>query len=320
MTDNIDITAETVPPQETLPQKSGKKQKRRVSLSSVIVFGTVGLLMLIVAVSYVYVLFWAVMSSFKDMVNYALDPLGLPDMFFLENYANAWNDLTLQVWLTRQTKYVYFSYGKMFLYSVMMTIIDSFTAVFMPMLAAYVVARYRFWGRNTIYRVAIFTMIIPVYGALASSISVRRVLGIYDNFLPFMLTKNGAFGFNFVLLYGAFKGLPSAFAEAAQIDGAGHQRIMWRIYVPMMMPTLIALFILGFITGWNDYMTVLTYLPSTPNLAYGVYMFNQHATVYQIPPSEVLAGYILVAVPTTIVWLISQKLIVGKIVVGGLKG
>lgn len=90
--------------------------------------------------------------------------------------------------------------------------------------------------------------------------------------------------------------------------------------MPMMMPTLFALFVLGFVGGWNDYMTIITYLPSYPNLAYGIYMFNSLSTVNQHSDPVVMAGFVLVAIPTVTIWCISQKFVSNKVVVGGLKG
>ena len=168
--------------------------------------------------------------------------------------------------------------------------------------------------------IALFTMIIPVVGSLSSSLAIRRALGIYDNLIPYLLTSSSGFGFNFILLYGAFKSISWTYAEAAFIDGAGHHTVMYRIFMPMMMPTLFALFVLGFVGGWNDYMTIITYLPSYPNLAYGIYMFNSLSTVNQHSDPVVMAGFVLVAIPTVTIWCISQKFVSNKVVVGGLKG
>ena len=119
---------------------------------------------------------------------------------------------------------------------------------------------------------------------------------------------------------GAFKGLANDYREAAMIDGAGHYSIMFKIYYPMVFPLMAAVFLLGFIGNWNNYMIVVTYLPSYPNLAYGIYMFELMSTNdgYSVP--EILAGFIIVAIPTAIIWILSQKLITSKLTVGGLKG
>ncbi len=297
-------------------KKSGKLNK----IAPVIVFSLMGIIMAVYALSLIYPIVWVLLSSLKDTYDYTLRPFALPDIWLFENYGTAWNALTVEVWNPTTKTLVVYNYGNMFLYSVIITTVNSFTGVFLPAITAYIVAKYRFRGRDLLYKIALFTMIIPIVGSLSSSLAIRRALGIYDNLIPFLLTNNGGFGFNFILLYGAFKSISWTYAEAAFIDGAGHHTVMYRIFIPMMMPTLFALFVLAFVGGWNDYMTIITYLPSYPNLAYGIYMFNALSTVNQHSDPVVMAGFVLVAIPTVTIWCVAQKFVSNKIVVGGLKG
>ena len=121
-------------------------------------------------------------------------------------------------------------------------------------------------------------------------------------------------------MYGAFKSISWTYAEAAFIDGAGHHTVMYRIFMPMMMHTLFALIVLGIVGGWNDYMTIITYLPSYPNLAYGIYMFNALSTVNQHSDPVVMAGFVLVAITTVSILCVAQNFVSNKVVVCGLKG
>ena len=294
------------------------KQLKRAA--PVIVFSFTGIIMAVYAVSLIYPIVRVLFSSLKDTYYYTLRPFSLPDIWFFENYATAWKALTVEVWNPTSKTLVVYNYGNMFFYSVVITSVTSFLGVFLPAITAYIVAKYNFAGKNLLYKIALFTMIIPVVGSLSSSLAIRRALGIYDNLIPYLLTSSSGFGFNFILLYGAFKSISWTYAEAAFIDGAGHHTVMYRIFMPMMMPTLFALFVLGFVGGWNDYMTIITYLPSYPNLAYGIYMFNSLSTVNQHSDPVVMAGFVLVAIPTVTIWCISQKFVSNKVVVGGLKG
>ena len=297
-----------------------KNSDRMVRVAPVIVFFVTGIIMAVYAVSLIYPILWVLFSSLKDTYDYTLRPFSLPDIWYFENYSTAWAALTVEVWNPTSKTLVTYNYGNMFFYSVVITTVTSFLGVFLPAITAYIVAKYRFRGRDLLYKVALFTMIIPIIGSLSSSLAVRRALGIYDNLIPYLLTSSSGFGFNFILLYGAFKSISWAYAEAAFIDGAGHHTVMYRIFMPMMMPTLFALFVLGFVGGWNDYMTIITYLPSYPNLAYGIYMFNALSTVNQHSDPVVMAGFVLVAIPTVTIWCVAQKFVSNKVVVGGLKG
>ena len=127
------------------------------------------------------------------------------------------------------------------------------------------------------------------------------------------------FGFAFILFYGAFKSISNSYAEAAKIDGAGHWAILMIIMLPMMLPTYVAQALLAFIGNWNDYMVMVTWLPSYANLAFGMYMFQAEAARNGVGMPHVLAGFVIVSIPTSIMWIASQKLITSKMMVGGLK-
>ena len=297
-----------------------KTKIKQASAADKIFMGILGAVIAIYAVSLLIPIVWTVMVSFKDGYDYTLNPYSLPDIWQFSNYAEAFKKLSVKVWSTNESRYIYYDFFSMFGYSLLITAATSFMSVFLPSLTAYAISKYSFRGRNFLYGVAIFTMILPIVGSLPSSISIHKALNTYDNLIPFLLTSGSGFGFNFVLLYGAYKGFSKSYAEAAFLDGANHFIVMFRIYYPMMMPVFFSLFVLGFVNGWNDYMLVITYLPSYPNLAYGAYVYQNNAAVYAATMPEIMAGLVIVALPTVVIWLISQKFIVQKMTVGGLKG
>ena len=192
--------------------------------------------------------------------------------------------------------------------------------VFLPTITAYIVSKYNFRLKNLIFNTAIIVMIIPIVGNLPSQLRVTQALGIYNNLLPYLIFSAGPFGFNFILMYGAFKSLSWTYAEAAFIDGASHFTVMLKIMFPMIMPTFSTLFILGFIGHWNDYMIPITFLPSYPNLAYGMYNFQLEAARIGAAMPEILAGFVIVSVPTCIMYFTLQKFGLKNVRMGGLKG
>ena len=67
-------------------------------------------------------------------------------------------------------------------------------------------------------------------------------------------------------------------------------------------------------------MTTVVYLPSYPTLAYGVYYFQENASLFGVSEPVKQAGFIIMAIPTALIWIVSQKFISDKVTVGGLKG
>ena len=301
-------------------RKKAKKVEPKEVVSKIIL-AVIKIVMAVYVVSLIVPLLWMLLSSVKDEWDYIRKPFSLPSIWMFENYPYAFKAMAVEIWDKGTLSLVSFSYMKMFAISFIFALSCAILDVILHVLTSYAVARCKFVGRKFIFNLAIITMIIPIVGTLSASITVRRNLGLYDNFVGHILTAGASgFGFHFVLLYNAFKGLPSGYDEAAKIDGAGRYSVMFRIYVPLIAPLLFAVFLLSFVAAWNDYTTFITYLPSYPNLAYGTYYFEQAATVKRHSTPQVLAGFVLLAVPSTVIWIVSHKWVVGSMAVGGLKG
>ena len=303
---------------------SENKQKRNfftILLSKIrakAMFIPLGIILCIYALSLLVPFVWMFYSAFKEPIDFLLNPFALPNVWHPENFAKIFNLLHVEI-LTDIGKEVY-GLGTMLFNSFMLSTGISLFGIMVPAITAYAVAKYNFKGKKLIYNIAIITMIIPIVGNLPSSLSIRKALGIINNPLLYILTCAQPFGFNFLLLYGMFKGISWTYAEAVFIDGGGHFTVMFKVMFPLALPTLATVFILAFIGNWNDYMTVLTYLWKVPNLAFGMYMFQNEAARYGATMPEVLAGLILAAIPSATLYLASQKLILSKFAVGGLKG
>ena len=125
----------------------------------------------------------------------------------------------------------------------------------------------------------------------------------------------------FLVLYATFKGIPRDYMEAAQMDGAGHYRIMFTIMWPMASATILVYMINMLIGLWNDWSTALIWFPSSPTIAYGLYRFSSNGTGNTASGVPVqCATCVISAVPAVIFFACFKNKIVGKIAVGGLKG
>ncbi len=261
---------------------------------------------------------WLILSSFKTVVDYELYAFSIPSKWNFSNYADVFKLLKARVTLSHAV--VEYGFVEMILYSFAIAASKSVMAVFMPALAAYVVSKYNFKIKSILYMISIFVMIIPIVGSLPSQMVIYKSLGIYDNLIPFILLTTGSFGYNFLLLFASFKGVSWSYAESAFIDGASHIKVMFKIMFPLMMPVFSTLFVLAFVANWNDYMITVTWLPSYPNLAYGMYKFQADATKNAIGMPTILAGFVVVMIPTIILYTASQRMILKNLTMGGLKG
>ncbi|SHE14087.1 Maltose transport system permease protein malG [Chlamydia abortus] len=117
-------------------------------------------------------------------------------------------------------------------------------------LAAYAFAKLRFKGREGWFRVYLVTMLMPFQVTLVPNYIIADKLGLLNMasaiILPGIFAAFGVFMLRQFML-----SIPYALVEAAQLDGAGHYRIFYRIMLPLMKPGIAALIVLLFVDYWN---------------------------------------------------------------------
>lgn len=282
---------------------------RRLNIGKNIVFAIVFVVFLIYAVSLVYPLIWAFLSSLKGPEEYmTTNKMDLPKTWEFINYVNAFNALKIDD----------NNMFTMLFNSLWYTVGGTFAGVMVSTMVAYVVAKYNFPGRNLIYWTAIVTMMIPVVGSLPSQHRVYTALNIIDS--PMLLVAfAGGFGSNFIILYSFFKSLPSSYIEASFIDGAGHPTAFFQIMLPQAVSIMGAISVVAAIAFWNDYTTPLLFLKSFPTLSSGLYMY-QIINTRNLNYPVLFAGILLSMLPIVTLFAFFQNSIMDISLGGGLKG
>ncbi len=262
---------------------------------------------------------WMIVTTFKDRLEFRFNRFGWPENFTLENYLNVFSKMYVTVSsATEGIKFVYVPQLMFngFIYSV----VSVAAGLVMQTLVAYGVAKYRSKMGTFLHSFAIVTMILPLVGSLAASLLLYRRLHLYDNFAGIIWAHAGWGGSHFLILISTFKSISDDYRDAAFVDGASHLRVMLQIMLPMVKTTYVALFILGFIGRWNDYMTPMVYLPSMPTIAYGLFQFrySSDSIVSAIPMQ--ITGCVVVMVPIIVIFCVFRNKIMGNLAIGGLKG
>lgn len=208
------------------------------------------------------------------------------------------------------------SFLTMLFNSVWTTGIQTFFSVFMPSMTGYVMSKYKFRGREFIYSMVIFSMVIPIAGNTAAGLQLHAALGTFDT--PFWVITNslGGFGTTFIVYYGFFKSVSWAYAEATQIDGGGPFTIFFRVMLPQAAPIMMTYAITNSIAYWNAVDAYLLYIPSYPNISAGLLMLRQ---IFDGRPLY-FAGLFIAMIPTVTIFAVFANKIMGSISIGGLKG
>ena len=264
-------------------------------------------LFVLYAISLLFPFVWCLMNSFKGMQEFFYNVNGLPEKWYFDNWKNS---LTLSIDNN-------ITIPQMYLNSVILTVGCTFFSMFSCSATAYVLTKFDFYGKSAIYTAAIVIMMIPTMGSMAAMYRLYNTVGLINTYTGIFITSMGGFGSGFLLLYGFYKNLSWTYAEAAQIDGAGHFRIYFGIMLPMAVPALTAV---GILTGrgfWNDYFTVYMYAPEKANIAYGIQRISSDAGA-DLP--QVFAAMMLSVIPVLVVFACFQKTIMQNTAVGGVKG
>lgn len=284
-----------------------KKEKIKRSGTDLAFMWIMFALFVLYAISLLFPFLWCLMNSFKGMQEFFYNVNGLPEKWYFDNWKNS---LTLSIDNN-------ITIPQMYLNSVILTVGCTSFSMFSCSATAYVLTKFDFYGKSAIYTAAIVIMMIPTMGSMAAMYRLYNTIGLINTYTGIFITAMGGFGSGFLLLYGFYRNLSWTYAEAAQIDGAGHFRIYFGIMLPMAVPALTAVGILTGIGFWNDYFTVYMYAPGKANIAYGIQRISSEAGA-DLP--QVFAAMMLSVIPVLVVFACFQKTIMQNTAVGGVKG
>ena len=197
---------------------------------------------------------------------------------------------------------------------------SSLVGVFVSAMSAFAFAKMKFPGRTVMFSVLIATMTIPNNLGLLTSYLIFDKLHWIGTPLPVIIPR--LFGTISVVFFlrQYYMGIPDDLIGCAKIDGAGWFGIFMRIMVPISIPVMAAQFILYFITGYNDYMGPMLYLPNAELATLQLVLAQYEDPYIQNWPLR-MAGCLVAMVPMIVLYLASQKFLLKDLQISaGLKG
>ena len=293
--------------ENALPETPEKKKAKKLRKGSLIV-NIIGLTIFsIYALSLLGSLGYTFLNSLKTRREYMNDVVSLPQDWLFSNYVDAFNVLSAKG----------NSFIGMFWNTLWLSVLNPTIHLFTGAMAAYVMAKYKFPGRSIIWGIMITTMVIPIYGATASTYKMYNFLGFYDS--PTILLRSIASLGGGMMLIAAFEGVSTTYMEAGFLDGAGHTRVFFTIMLPQIVGLLTALWIMEFVGEWNNYMRSIMYLPSYPTLMTGLYIYQKENSRTLNNPI-LFAGALICSVPTVVLYMTFQDKFMNLSYGGGIKG
>lgn len=268
----------------------------------------VSLIFAVVAASYVYIVVWAIIAGLKTHTEIVMNPFGLPEVWQWKNYIDVFSLLEVN-----GNTFVDMLFNSCY-FSVLSVLLQQFVTVTF----AYACTKYKFPGSELPYLIILVMMTLPIYGAGGASYKLVYDLGLIDSYWH-IIASAGGMSVNFLYYRAYFKNLSWTYAEAAQIDGAGHFQIYFKVMFPMAKPIFGALYLTNWITSWNNYESAMLYLPNLPTLPVGIYQFNQEM-IYRARLDILFAACVLVSIPALVLFVAFNKVITTNVTLGGIKG
>ena len=251
-------------------------------------------LLIAMALVYIYPFLVQVATSFKSDAEAAVDPVSLiPQTWSVAAY---------------QRLFLFSDFPLWFVNSGIVTIFVTLGRVFFCSLAGYALARLHFRGRGLVFAAVVAVMAVPTVVLLIPKFLVINQLGIYDSYasmiLPLLVDAAGVF-----IMKNFFESIPVSVEEQARIDGAGTFRVFWSVVLPMARPALITIVILSFQGSWNElsHFIVSTQSPELTTLTKGVASLasGQLSQGTQYPLK--LAAALIMTVPVAVMFFVFQR-------------
>ena len=266
------------------------------------------LIALVVAAVAVGPVLYVFIGGFRTTADLNANPAGLPDPWTLQNWAlvlsapRFWGNVAASVILATAT---------------------TAGVVIAGIMAAFVLARYDFRGRQGLYTLFAAGLMFPLTVAALPLTLLLRTLGLHGTYLGVIIPGIAfALPTTIIILVPFLRAIPDELEEAAVIDGASRIAFFWRILLPLSKPGLITVGILAFVASWNGYLLPLLVISTgtLPQewwpLPLGVTQFSSQ---YSQDTGAVLAYTSLAMVPALVFFLLAEKRIVGGLT-GAVKG
>jgi ABC-type glycerol-3-phosphate transport system permease component len=204
--------------------------------------------------------------------------------------------------------------------SLIVAVVSTAASVLLSSMMAYSFARFRFRGKEAIFRLLLAGLTIPAVMLLIPQFILAKNLHLLDSLggLIFFYVA-GSLSLNTFLMRGFFSSIPGELDQAMQVDGANAWTRYWRLAIPLARPALAVATIFTFLNSWDEYPIALTMITSAGNdtlpLAIGNFQ-GEHATQWGL----VFAASLIAIVPVLIVFIVFQRYFVQGLTSGAVKG
>lgn len=276
-------------------------------ITKIIVTAAVYLFLGIMALIVLFPFYWMIISSLKDLEEYMRPvPTLFPETIHFSNYIDAIDTANL---------------GTLFMNTLYVGIVSTILSLVITVLSAFAFARLEFKGKNALFAFLLATMMIPGELFTITNYATVSALGWLDSFtvliVPFLVSV-----FYIYLLRQNFMQIPNELYLAAKVDGTTDLKYLWKVMIPLALPTLISITILKMMGAWNSYMwpNLVTNSDAYELITNGLRNAFTDAATSQTNYPVQMAAVALVSAPLFLVFIFLRKYIMRGVSRSGIKG
>ncbi len=257
----------------------------------------------------IYVLLITGMKSFAEVNLYKM--WDLPATFSLDSFAKAWFGSEAEGFRGLSNN---------FLNSVQLAVPATLFSALLGSMNGYVLSKWKFRGSNTLFMLLLFGMFIPYQSILIPLVQVLQQIGLYGS-IPGLIFVHVVYGIPITTLIfrNYYATVPTEMVEAAKIDGANILGIYRHIMVPISLPGFVVVMIWQFTSVWNDFLfgVIVTSRPAVQPITVAL---NNLAGSYIVEWNVQMAGALLAALPTMVIYILLGQFFMRGLLAGSLKG
>ena len=313
-TDDVSASAPSARQPRSHVASTGRDGRRQVNVLA----GLGHVALVIWALLVLLPLVWTFMAAFKNNAEIFGDAWTLPSKFGFGAFGRAWTKAHIGTYMFNSIIIVAFS---------------TFGTMLFGSMAAYVLARYKFWGNRFIYYLfvaglafPVFLALVPLFFAVKNSGSIPVVgpyVGLGSRAGLILVYIAYSLPFTVFFLSAFFKTLPNSIAEAAIVDGASHTRLFFRVMLPMARSGIVSITIFNILGQWNQYLLPVALIQGEDAdkrwvLTQGIANISTQAG-YEADWPALFAALTLAILPMIIVYAIFQRQIQAGLTAGALK-
>jgi glucose/mannose transport system permease protein len=184
----------------------------------------------------------------------------------------------------------------------------------------YIFAKWKFRGANALFAILVFGMFIPYQSILIPLIQFLEQIKLYGT-IGGLIFVHVVYGLPIcsLIFRNFFANIPDELVEAARLDGAGVIRIFLYVMLPLALPAFVVVGIFQFTNIWNDFLFGVTILPN-PSAQPVTVALNNLSGSFSVDWNVVMAGAVICALPTALIYILLGKFFVRGLLAGSVKG